>query len=278
MFEFNKETNNIINNSKFPIDLQIKRCFGLTDDQLIAISGECDLLFLKPNEPYEKIKTIKFWNRKTPTEIPLAYCELSENKKYLVCSGFTKNIVIIDLSTEDNKVEYATIEDVYIMDMIKTKTENIFVFLVAEKNSDDKYIVFYDISKKIIIEKNSILSGTKHIVDIDGTICYYGDDFIVIDNKNIVIEYIISMVWNLKNQIIVQFLNGDIYFLINNELILQEKFPLICELKEFNDGIILCISEAGNVFLVNDNFGIIQEIPLNSYVTNSIFFKKELII
>ncbi|KAH0786220.1 Splicing factor 3B subunit 3 [Histomonas meleagridis] len=276
----NPENLKLYSIAKFPISLPIRWCFSV-DDKLIAITSECHLLVLQATPPFKSERTGLLWPGLAPSSIPISHCVMSLNKQYLICSGFTKNLIVVQFNSDFlPTVTSINLTDILVLSVSPTETSNIFAFLVSLPDHSKSLLYFDVISqseinrKPVPIESNKIIMISNSLFIISDTKIYFED------NKEIPLECPISLITpHPSNEYaFIQLVNGKLcrFYPHNSNLIEEGSRPLISSVHFLPRGLIFCVPEVGDCFVFSETSE--TSFPLFSHVTNAIFDNNDLIL
>ncbi|OHT03543.1 hypothetical protein TRFO_29033 [Tritrichomonas foetus] len=244
----------------FPLGAPVVWCssFG---DVFAAITSDAHILFFDKEPPFSPKSNHQITDRLSPSQIPIAHISTSINHNFLICTGFTKNCVVIQV--KDNVYHQMNIElpNFTVLKIAPTINENIFAFLVMNTEGH-KFITFVDIVSPVYqqIREIEVSKDTYLIVAIN-----YGSDILVfdknsisvLDGKSISSSQISSYFLVDSKYIIYQTIDGYMFGLhIDDEKdlfnpTLLGRIPLMSKFALIEENTLFCISEYGNSYFIN---------------------------
>ena len=266
----------------YPLISEIKY-ITIVGKRLGAITQDASLLLLDQTPPFTLRSKISFSNTSKPSENPLAYFASSPYLEYLVCCGFSKNVVVFEFDSNDEatKTEFL-LPDIIVLGLIPTHSATIFIFFVST-NYNTKKLYLIDVKSQKLLKIYDIEFEYHTIVSVfdsdnNSIQVLFSDNNILInkyDPRNINnFEYkieqnneqkMISYYPTKSGELIIQYQDGSIYILNPNYQLYVKRgiLPLISKFLLLENGYLICISESGDLFyfLISS----IQNLSLNYF-------------
>lgn len=251
----NESTPSVFPVAIYPLGVSIIHAvkFG---ELIFAVTSDAYAIFFSPDQPFKTIMNYKLSDGISPSQIPVAHVLPSINHQYIVCCGFSKNLVVIEKNEKELTKSRIELPDFVVLGIAQGDSDNIFAFLVM-KPDGKRSVVFTDISSKQYsqIQEFPVLDDAYKIVSTYDGILVFSKGYISLlgTEKSIESSQISSNFLATPKCIIYQTIDGNMYGLKTSDFHQFElgSIHLSSLLYPFTPNLLLSVSEYSNCYFIS---------------------------
>lgn len=264
---------NVSTQATYPLQVSIIFCY-VVGERIAIVTSDAVLMMLDKNPPFTQIdESFVLSEDKSPSTIPIAYFAHSSYNEYVVLSGFTEKVVVVEFDSQDipQKIKSMKLPDVMVHGLVATTYASSFIFLVSTRTMV-KYLLTFDVEtgeeiRRTRLEDNFFsiaavfnyegycktaifANNMVHVLWDENKDTQHGPNVIEISNP------VHSHFTTLSGELVIQLLNGDCYVFNEDfdDIVPKGKLPLISTFCCLPNNLLLCVSETSDSFFLPINF------------------------
>ncbi|KAH0791860.1 Splicing factor 3B subunit 3 [Histomonas meleagridis] len=306
---------NVSTNATYPLLNPIVWCC-IIGERIAAVTSDAILLMLDKTPPFPQVSRHVLTTDLSPSTIPTAFFAVSRYGEYIVFSGFTEKVIIVQFDSEDNPsgLKLLKLPNVLIHGVVATQNPRDFVFLISTPQNA-KYLISFDVeigqeTRRILLADNYTTICSVFNDEGYSKIAIFSATSMLItwadpneEGDQPIEQSIISLPTSVHSyfttiagELIIQLVDGECYAISEDyrKVVSKGSLPLISSFCCLPNNLLLCVSETSDSFFLPINFSSVPmlaseatvgfyllprtSIPLTPRITSAILYDGSMIV